>query len=68
MATAMEVQTTERGGRSPLLVKGEKMAASGMWITPGQDAMPIHFVGHAEKDFSVFYLGQDRMMSRTKNL
>ena len=50
MATAMEVQTTERGGRSPLLVEGETMAASGMWLTPGQDAMPIYFVGHAEKD------------------
>ena len=50
MATAMDVQTTERGGRSPLLVEGETMAASGMWMSPGKDAVPIHFIGHAEKD------------------
>ena len=69
MATPMDVQTTERGGRSPLLVEGETMAASGMWMSPGKDAVcQFILLAMPRKILSVFYLGQDRLMSRTKYL
>ena len=45
MATAMEVQTMERGGSSPLQAQWQKIAASGLWLTPGEDA-----VAHAAQD------------------
>ena len=50
MATPMDVQTTESGSRCPLLVEGETIAVSGMWMSPGKDAVPIHFIRHAENE------------------
>ena len=50
MATPMDVQTTECGSRCPLLVEGETIAVSGMWMSPGKDAVPIHFIGQAENE------------------
>ena len=50
MATPMDVQTTECGSSCPLLVEGETIAVSGMWMSPGKDAVPIHFIRHAENE------------------
>ena len=50
MATPMNVQTTECGSSCLLLVEGETIAVSGMWMSPGKDAVPIHFIRHAENE------------------
>ena len=66
MATPMDVQTTECGSRCPLLVEGETIAVSGMWMSPGKDAVPIHFIRHAENEGFRVVFGAEQVDAENK--